>query len=315
MKKQRLFLTFATSSVIVTAAFGQKFTYTTIPTGINQTTIQHPYAINNAGTILVQPYTTAGQTQTALLITGTNVKQAQQITPNDQYLSLSNTGYITGMGVGGVYLLDSQYNQTFISFPQSDTAYPTGSNQYNVVVGMANSSTTVSYGWTWKAGVVNKFIYPKSTGCGLNGVNDNGDVIGTFYLNNSHVEYYGFLTTKGKPSPIVVPGCFDPNPSSINNSGVVVGSAVISSGKQAGSVVGFYRTKTGSVSVIDYKSSAPKTVKSPYGQVPLSSTYRTEVYGVNDSGSIVGMFTGFYFDKVTGWGETIYIPFLGTPAK
>jgi hypothetical protein len=249
-----------------------------------------------------------------LLITGTKVVTTKQPDGTEQYFGLSNSGLIPGFGANGVYVVnDVNYNETAIAIPNNDLGYPTGVNSSGYAVGLATSISSQGYGWTFKNGAFAKYNYPGSTGCTLNAVNDSGDLAGTYYLENKHEVFYAFVSIKGRNAEISVPNCVDPNPSAISNTDIVVGSAVVNGSQTSGQLFGFVRGKSGQVTTVNYKSYAPKMVTGPSGQVPLSSQYQTEVFGVNSSGQIVGLFTGTYVDSSSSWSETIYIPFIGTP--
>ena len=311
MKKYLLAPALLAGSVLTPGAFAQQYTYSVIPTNQQETTITRPYAINDSGTILVQPYSAFGTSAVCLLVTGSTVKQTDQYVGSDQYFSLSNNGYMTGTGISGVYYLDDvQYNITTIPVPQSDGGYPTGINSSLLVVGMATSSASGLYAWTSKNGSFSKYVFPGSSECTLNGVNDAGDLVGTYFLDKSHSQFYAFAVIKGKPVKFSVPSCLDPTPTAISTNDIVAGTAISLSGNRN---IGFVRSKTGSVVTIDYKSHAPASVTGPNGPVKLSSYYGTEVFGVNASGVLVGMFTGTYASADGKWGETLYIPFMATP--
>lgn len=300
-------------SLVAAMASGQQYSYKVIPTGLPATTIQRPYSITDSGTILVQPYTPNG-TSVALLVTGSTVKQTEELNPSDQYLSLNNAGLMAGLGYQGPYVIDDVlYNQTFITVPDPNSTYPAGVNASGLVVGMANTVNGAPYGWTWKSGTFATFTYPGSTGCSLNAVDDAGDVAGTFFRDKLHGEYFAFAIVKGHRIELGVPDCIDPVPAALTADGVVVGTAVAKHPKTHGKEVGFVRRHDGDVVVIDYKPHAPATIQGPTGPAALSANYQTEVFGVNKSGQIVGMFTGTYVSADGTWAETDYIPFIGSP--
>jgi hypothetical protein len=310
MKRHNIALVPVLCFLIAGGAHAQSYSFSAIPDGLQPTQIRRPYAINDAGTILLQPYSAYNTSTNCLLITGSTVKATEQYPGTDQYYSLSNNGYITGTGIVPVYYLDSQYNQTAIAMPAGDTGYPTGINTSLTVVGMATSPVNGFYAWTSKNGTFAKYVYPGSTGCTLNGINDIGDMVGTYFVDNSHKAFFGFVVTKGKGKEIAVPACIDPTPSAISGNGIVVGTAIsIPSNRR----VGFVRSKGGSVAVIDYKKYAPASIEGPSGPAKLSKLYGTEVFGVNSSGVIVGTFTGTYVSADGQWSQTNTYPFMGKP--
>jgi len=311
MNRYHFALTLLTGLLTAGGACAQSYSFAVINDGLQPTTIRRPYAINDKGVILLQPYSAFNTSTTCLLIKGTTITQTQQYSGSDQYYSLSNNGFITGSGINGTYYLDDvQYNLNPITVPKGDTCTATGINSSQLVVGMATSPTDGTYGWTWSNKTFKKYAYPKSTGCTLTGVNDNGDFVGTYYVGNTHKLYYPFMVVKGKPLEIVVPGYVDATPTAISGTEIVVGTALSNS---ANRMVGFVRSKAGKVEIIDYKSHAPATIQGPSGPAKLSSAYGTEVFGVNASGVIVGTFTGTYVSSDGKWAQTEYIPFIGTP--
>lgn len=275
---------------------------------------QRPFSITDGDTVLVQPYGGINSPVLALLVTGTTVTLTQQLDPNDQFLSLSNTGLIAGTDSGGVFVEDDvAYSKTRVTTIAGDTSYPTGINKSGFVVGMSTSPTTQSYAWTWSNGTFTKFSYPHSSESTLNAVSDSGNLAGTFFTENLHTAYRAFAIVKGHSREISVPGCVDPLPSAINNDGLVVGSAVVANSRTHGQEVGFVSRPDCDVTTIDYKPYAPKTVQGPSGPVPIGSQFQTEVYGINKTGKLVGMFTGTYTTADGTWSQTIYIPFIGSP--
>ena len=310
MAKYTFPLAMLVGSALVCTANAQKYSFSVLVDGLQPTTIRRAYAINDAGTVLLQPYSAYNTSTNCLLITGSKITKTEQYPGTDQYFSLSNNGYITGIGINGVYYLDPAYNLNQITLATGDTGYPTGINRFQFVVGMATSPVSGFYAWTSsKGGPVKKFSYPGSTESTLTGVNDSGDMVGTYFTGNLHKQFYAFVTSKGKGTEIIVPGCIDPTPSAISSTGIIAGTAI---SQPSNRHLGFVRSKAGVVEVIDYSKYVPASITAPDGSKANLIQYGTDVYGVNAAGTIVGTFTGTYQNKAGTWSETQSIPFVGT---
>ncbi len=106
---------------------------------------------------------------------------------------------------------------------------------------------------------------PGSTGTALRGINNSGDIVGTYTHANSTL---GFLYSGGTFSNIQMPGAIDTNPTGINSAGQIVGFYHL-----AGNLHGFLYVD-GNFSTID---------------VPGATA--TQASGINDLGQIAGTFT------------------------
>jgi len=298
------------SLIAAGTASAQKYKFSEIVDGLQPTTIRRPYSISNDGTILLQPYSAFNIPINGLLIKGSTIQTIAQPQGNGQLYSLSNNGYISGTSGMGVFYLDPEYNVHQLQVPVGGGRYATGINSSLLVVGMYTSSTSGVNAWTCKNGNFAQYVYPGSTECTLNGVNDNGDMVGTFFVDHLHTTYTAFLVVKGKAKAFAVSTCVDPLPSAISNNGIVVGTAISMPSKRT---IGFVRSSTGVIETIDYKKYAPASIPAPSGTATLTSSYGTEVFGVNSSGVIVGMFTGTYATSDGTWSQTQYFPFMATP--
>jgi hypothetical protein len=286
-----------------------------------------PYSIIDSGEILVQPY--GGQFELGVdfpRVVYPNGK-VKSIGPGARdFTALSNNGsYLVGFPLPGqgtdFYAIETAaLVETDIGTPYipgtvfgNYTVYMNGLNTSGTAVGSTITKDTLEFGVVYKNSTYSKYVYPGSTGCGLTGINDSGDMVGTYYTNLDRSHYYGFALVKSKGSQIKVAGCIDVNPTAISNSGYVVGSALSTPTTGQQRLVGFVFDIKGRVQVIDYKAYAPKTVQSSVGTLALSDTYQTQVFGVNSAGKIVGEFQGVYAGGSAK--QTIYIPFLGTPSE
>ncbi len=106
-----------------------------------------------------------------------------------------------------------------------------------------------------------------------NGLNDAGQVVGRYHFSDPHV-WDGFLMSGGSFTTINVPGSPTTLASDINNAGVVVGSFATGTQSAQGVARGFV-WNGGMFTEI---------------AVPAAGGYRTEAYGLNDVGQIVGGF-------------------------
>ena len=176
----------------------------------------------------------------------------------------------------------------------------------------ADSST---HGFTWEDGVITRLDPPGSVYTQLNGINDDGTIVGMYQDASNNI--YGFSLSKdGAYTVINYPDAYknDTIPYAINNEGVIAGSyndgnkwhgfslggtygainyPTVTSGvtfvygiNDEGSVVGYYRNLgadayqafsliDGAYATIDYSEWGPQN----------------EAYGINNEGTIVGYYT------------------------
>jgi len=101
-------------------------------------------------------------------------------------------------------------------------------NKTGTAAGWCLSSTTgLNAGFTWAKGKTTMVKFPKSNGTQVNGINDNGDVVGS-YLDSANVQH-GFVRVGGKFSTVDVKGDTLTNVWGINASGIATVEATNSS--------------------------------------------------------------------------------------
>ena len=171
---------------------------------------------------------------------------------------------------------------THFRFPGSADTMPFDINIHGVIVGSFDHATDTSRAFMAHNGVFQEVKipgFPNATATAT-GINDLGDITGQFQGNGSD---FGFLLHNGKLTIISFPGAKGGTfPTSINNSGVVVGTYHLFADE--GQTHGFM-WKNGNFTNI---------------QPGLGSTFPKKI---NDKGDIVGTFFddkgthGFSFDK------------------
>ncbi|AIE85928.1 hypothetical protein [Fimbriimonas ginsengisoli] len=276
--------------------------------GIPYSANPNPFSINSQGKIVIQTYPDSGPQLAYLFEDGVTAQIAGQ--PNDQFFGINNSGTLVGYGDNGGFVQSSSGVQTLIQNPAGDLPFPSNISNSGVVVGTVFPSSGDFYGFTWKNGQFTPHVLPGTYGS-LNGVNSSGTLVGTYYAPDDFSQYYGFIERNGVVSPLVIANCINPTPITINDRGVIVGSANQSAFPHT---IGFVRNPSGSTTLIDYASSAPQTMPGPSGPMPLLwYSNDTIVYSVNNRGQIVGRFRGTYSDGVNH--VSVIIPFIGDPVQ
>jgi hypothetical protein len=165
-----------------------------------------------------------------------------------------------------------------------------GVNDSGTIVGVyGNSLQQPSF--ILSGGVYNTFAIP---GCGntygsqgINGINNNGDVVGGCYAAPNPVAN-GFFQINGSASVLFdAPGALDTVGRGINNLDQIVGYYDTASGAER--YYGFVRNNDGTYTVVSYPGS-----------------YLTELSAINDAGSFVGYWTYYGGD---------FQSFYGTPGN
>lgn len=209
------------------------------------------------------------------------VQTTKRIVPGDfEDVSL----VLTNVTVGDVWM-DADYSlipastraggYEFASFdvPNARWTVPLGINTAGQVVGDANFPPPIGMGEAYSAflrsgGVFSTFTFPGSTSSEANGVNDRGQIVGTYGIQGAG--FRGFLTTTaafGTTTLIDVPGAVGTVLGDINEAGDIVG--MYDSG--GNNPHGFLRTAGGSFVTLDYPGAV-----------------HTWAYGNNDLSQIAG---------------------------
>jgi len=114
-------------------------------------------------------------------------------------------------------------------------------------------------------GTITTIAVPGAFDTQANGINNAGQIVGSFTLDSRNPLHHGFLYTGGAFRTIDVPGAFETQATGINNAGQIVGGFAGDRG-----IRGFL-----------YAGGTFSTIEVP-------ETIRTEATGINDAGQIVG---------------------------
>ena len=198
-------------------------------------------------------------------------------------LELSDTGAIVGFlrqGTGanihttGFLFTDGEF--THFRFPGSTDTFPVDINKSGEIVGTFRRTNGTTGSFMVKSGVFKELKladFPNAA-IAVTGVNDFGDIVGSFDRNGTTM---GFLVHKGKLTIISFPGAVDGTfPRSVNNEDEITGSYIVpnSSGTPHG-----FMWKDGNFTDISFPDS-----------------FSTTTAKINDKGVIVGT----YFDTDQG---------------
>lgn len=191
------------------------------------------------------------------------------------------TGTVTGVAPGGPVNITAtetssnkqgtstvtvlKYSFVALNYPGATITFPMAMNNVGQVVGYwGNPGQATSGNFVYSAGNFSSISTPGTP----TGINDNGQIVGTYYPDptNQYV-YHGFLYSGGSYTTIDYPGSTATSASGINASGQIVGSYI----DQAGNSQSFLDS-AGSFSTIVYPN----------------NPYVTSLAGINTSGQIVG---------------------------
>lgn len=167
-----------------------------------------------------------------------------------------------------------QNNRIDIDVPSADLTEAAGLNDRGEVVGdYRDAETGAFHGFLRSAaGFFHQLDFPGATGMGPTGINNLGQIVGTYDLNNDPVgNRHAFLYENGQFRTIDIsrPGARVTNPMAINDNGEIAGIYTDGAGNH-----GF--VFDGSVfTIIDFH---------------LKGVILTEIWGINNSGTIVGRY-------------------------
>jgi hypothetical protein len=168
--------------------------------------------------------------------------------------------------------------------PGNTNTWLTGINDKNVLTG-----NTLNLGFIDQNGNYTYPNYPGAVYTGVNGINNNGDVIGQW--EDSSNQFQGYLLINGQYTNLQFPGGSNTNPSGLNDKDTVVGTFLDSSFTQHGFVY-----------------SAGK-----YQQVDFPGASSTALADINDNNEMVGWYwpaqgqiTGMVY--INGQFKSLVIP-------
>jgi hypothetical protein len=189
---------------------------------------------------------------------------------------------------------------TKIRVPGAVQTQALGINNRRQVVGEYVDQAGVFHGYRWEKGRLTTFDGPLGTGASITDINDRGDMVGAYVVPDDSelgVAVRGFLLRNGKYTTFDAFGFQAAVPYDINNRGQIAGSAV--NDPDLTEVQGFLLSDgvRGSAIPIDVPGAA-----------------RTEVYGLDDRGRLVGMYLNP--DAVSGTQRSHAMPLgLGDDAN
>lgn len=151
------------------------------------------------------------------------------------------------------------------------TSYFSATNDFGVAVGAYYDAANHLHGriYTIATGVSTDLDVPGATSTVLRGINNNGDIVGTLFINGSSrgfVEGNGIITFLNGPA-----GALDSTALAINNEGQIAGQYLDASGYGHGFI---YSVAANAYTTLDD---------------PRASS-GTAIYGINDLGQVVGSF-------------------------
>lgn len=180
----------------------------------------------------------------------------------------------TGLEQG--YLRTRQGTITVLPSPDPATDFePEGINNQGTIVGRSGFFPAFR-GVIQRDSVSTLYDYPGAVGTALTGINDHGEIVGT-WIDAVQVSH-GFLLRKGITTAIQVPGSIGTRPNGLNNRGQIVGTYFGEGGIRHGFLLD---SKRGVYQTLDYPNASG-----------------TVLTAINDHGVIVGTYDDFSFGLV-----------------
>lgn len=158
------------------------------------------------------------------------------------------------------------YNFSTLIYPGAISSGAYGINDSGQIVGEYFVLNDLNpKGFIYANGQFTPFNVEDATGTTLNGINNAGDLVGS-YSTTAGVKY-PFLSSGGKLTPIILSGANWGEARSINKNGVIVGDCIVD-GVHHG-----FKYENGTPAFLDY-----------------SGAVETRIFGINDAGTMVGEF-------------------------
>jgi len=227
--------------------------------------------------------------------------------PSDTFpRDINNAGQIVGyncLGEGGAChkvhgFLDVGGTFTTIDVPGAPFTFPNGINNSGQIVGTAIASGIGTVGFLYAGGTFSLIAVPGASETAAFGINDAGQIVGSFFALDANTGFqreHAFLYSGGTFTTIEIP---DDHAVGINNAGQIIGirglldvngtftniavpgaSPTFLYGiNNTGQIVGSFEDSSG-VHGFVYAGGTFSTI-----DLPL----RTEAFGINDAGHIVG---------------------------
>jgi probable HAF family extracellular repeat protein len=185
--------------------------------------------INDAGQIvgwvqtgpagLGQGFLYTGSTFSSITVPGAGYTNATGINNAGQVVGFYDNG-VGGNGSGFLYSAGS-FTSLNLGGPDTNTE-PSAINNSGQIVGEL-AGPPHGQGFLYAGGVLTTINVPGALNTYVNGLNDNGQIVGWF-SSNGPPNYQGFVDTGGSFETIDFPGAIDTQVYGINNVGQIVGS-------------------------------------------------------------------------------------------
>lgn len=193
-------------------------------------------AINNRGDTGGFYIDAAGATHGFLNVGGAFTTVDLPGTTFNQILGLNNRGQAAGYfqdAAGQFHAYIREPHGAFL-VPPIPNSQATGINDWGVVVGFTQPTTSTSNGFILQGNDLTILSYPGSTFTQALGVNDAGQIVGTY--NDANGTTHGFVYQHGAFWSLDVPGATSTVVNGINSFGRIVGFFVDATGNTVGFV-------------------------------------------------------------------------------
>jgi hypothetical protein len=204
----------------------------------------------------------------------------------------------------------TEYAYTTISVPSSDYTWATGINDSGSIVGRYYAEG--DHGFLYEGGSFTEVKVPGSSGTIAWGINNSGDIVGVY--GDAQGLGHGFLKVGNVYTSFDVPGATFTEALGINNSGSITGLYIDAMGNHHGflkvgntfTTVDVSGTYTDAWKINDSGSFVGRTGTPNHGYVYAAGSYNvfdvppnnyTWAYGINNSGSIVGLYVDGPVDR------------------
>jgi hypothetical protein len=191
--------------------------------------------------------------------------------------SINGAGVLAGFCGTTGFVRDAQGVVTLLSLPGAQLTEAIGLNDATQVVGDFRDAQGHFHAFFWQAGLFLPFDVPfaGATGTGANGINNVGQIIGTYFddqrealFPNGHM--HGFLLSGGAFTGLDVPGALATLPMDLND---------------AGQIVGLWVDATMGLHSFLYEEGVFREVA-----VPFPEALVTDIEGINQQGLLVGSY-------------------------
>ena len=192
-----------------------------------------------------------------------------------EFRAINDRGDIVGkaqVGAGWVYFLYSRGSFAPLDVPGA----PSDINNHGEIVGSYFDSSQRSHGYVYADGITQTIDVPNSTSTGVTGINDRGEMVGTYSTGQTRS---AFVYSSGAFTPLSLPGA----PQDINNRGQIVGSYYTAVGNVFGDRVFVYNQGSYDWFVV------PESVYCDRGFIEMLNL----AWAINDRGEVAGIWQAY----------------------